>query len=305
MSDIVKEISDRMKTFRDLLLLPKPKDLDFDNWLENFHNPNEKEIAAHILNHFIYFSDDLIDQMLRTVIGRCGYYFAQNYPDWSHDSFKNDCWFSFVQGENPEHVTDSGYIFTRKLREVLNIPDNRIIKFDSLFKRLERSTSTPQNIILVDDFVGSGAQTDKAWNNHRFGSWKMTLNEHQSRFHHRIVYAPLVVNDMGLSRIEKCCSNLHLEYIHHLGPEYNLFNVNGLCWEGDVDLFDKFLIMMERIAKEQHIPITRGTSVNDIQGFAQQGLSLAFNHGIPDACPAFFYWNTSTWKPLKKRPYHR
>ena len=52
MSDIVKEITDRMKTFRDLLLLPKPKDLDFDNWLENFHNPNEKEIAAHILNHW-------------------------------------------------------------------------------------------------------------------------------------------------------------------------------------------------------------------------------------------------------------
>lgn len=31
MSDKTKEIIDRMKTFREMLLLPKPKDLDFEN----------------------------------------------------------------------------------------------------------------------------------------------------------------------------------------------------------------------------------------------------------------------------------
>lgn len=89
----------------------------------------------------------------------------------------------------------------------------------------------------MDDFVGTGAQTDNAWNIHSLGSLNMTLSEHQSRYGHRIVYAPLIVND--------------------------------------------------------------------VQGFGRQGLALAFSHGIPDACPAFFYWETETWKPLKKRPYHR
>lgn len=56
---------------------------------------------------------------------------------------------------------------------------------------------------------------------------------------------------------------------------------------------------MSKIAKEQKIPITGGNSVNDVMGFAKQGLALAFHHGIPDACPAFFYWNTENWKPLK------
>ncbi|MCH5263717.1 MAG: hypothetical protein J1F42_12455 [Lachnospiraceae bacterium] len=305
MSDRVKEITEKLKTFREMQLLPMPKDLDFENWLENFQNPDEKGIAAHILKHFIYFSDDLIDQMLCTVIGRCGYYFTQNVPGWDHNNFKNNCWYSFVQGENIDDATDSGYIFTRKLREVLNIPDERIIKFEALFKKLENYTSTPQNVILVDDFVGSGAQTDEAWNRHKLGAWKMTLNEHQSRFNHRIIYAPLVVNDMGLLRIKRNCSNLHLEYIYHLGPEYNLFNVDGLCWVGDRDLYDRFLTMLNRIAEEQEIPIKGGNHVNDVRGFGEQGLALAFHHGIPDACPAFFYWKTDTWKPLKKRPYHR
>lgn len=305
MKDEIKEITERMKTFREMLLLPKPKDLDFENWLDNFQEQDEKELAARILNHFIYFSDDLIDQMLRTAVGRCGYYFMQNVPGWNHNSFKSECWYSFIQGENPEDATDSGYIFTRKLREVLNIPDKRIIKFDALFKKLEENTSTPQNVILVDDFVGSGAQTYEAWNKHKLGLKDMTLSELQSRFNHRIIYAPLVVNDMGLSTIKDYCSNLHLEYIYHLGPEYNLFNINGIFWAGNRGSYAKFLNMMYRIAKEQNIPVTEGDSVNDMKGFGKQGLALAFHHGIPDACPAFFYWNTENWKPLKNRPYHR
>lgn len=305
MTGEVKEITERMKTFRDMFLLPKPNDLDFESWLDNFQKQEEKELAARILKHFIYFSDDLINQMLRTVIGRCGYYFMQNVPEWNHDSFKSECWYSFIQGENLEDATDSGYIFTRKLRDFLGISNKRIVKFDVLFKILENNTSAPQNVILVDDFVGSGIQTNKAWNVHKLGLKKMTLSKLQSRFNHRIIYAPLVVNDMGLMFIKKHCPNLHLEYIYHLGPEYNLFNKNGLCWVDNYDLYVKFLNMMSRIAKEQNIPVTDGDSVNDMQGFAEQGLSLAFHHGIPDACPAFFYWDTPNWKPLKKRPYHR
>ena len=95
-----KEITDKLKAFREMLLLPKPKDLDFENWLSNFQGPEDKEIAARILQHFIYISDDMIDQMLRTVIGRCGYFLSQKDSSWSHDSYIDNCWYSFVPGEN-------------------------------------------------------------------------------------------------------------------------------------------------------------------------------------------------------------
>ncbi|MCK6144956.1 phosphoribosyltransferase-like protein [Prevotella intermedia] len=305
MCDKASKITEQLKTFRELLLLPKPKDLDFENWLENFQDQGEKELAAHILKQFIYFSDDIIDQMLRVVVGRCGYFFMKNNSTWNHKSFKEKCWYSFIQGENPNDATDSGYIFTRKLREVLHIPDKRIIKFEALFKKLEDNRNIPQNVILVDDFVGSGLQTVTAWNKYRLGASKKSLNELQKLSDHCIVYAPLIVNDMGKSRITSNCPNLHLEYIYNLGPEYNLFNVNGLCWAGDNNLHNRFLEMMKRIAQEQGIPITNGNDVNDMKGFWEQGLSLAFHHGIPDACPAFFYWDTPSWKPLKTRSYHR
>jgi hypothetical protein len=304
MCDKTDKVTEQLKTFRELLLLPKPKELDFENWLENFSNQNEKELASHILKQFIYFSDDIIDQMLRVVVGRCGYFFMQKDSTWNHESFKEQCWYSFIQGENTDDATDSGYIFTRKLREVLHIPDERIIKFEALFAKLEDNNDS-QNVILVDDFVGTGAQTVTAWNKHRLGTSKKSLNELQRLNNHCIVYAPLIVNYLGKSRITSECPNLHLEYIYNLGPEYNLFNVNGLCWAGDNNLYSRFWEMMKRIAQEHEIPIKEGYHVNDMQGFGQQGLTLAFHHGIPDACPAFFYWDTRSWKPLKKRWYHR
>ena len=301
---ILEETKERLELFREMQLFPIARELDFENWLKNFTNDEDREIAAHVLKFFIYLPDSMVNQLLRTVVGKCGYYFSNNDQAWTHDSFKKYCWYSFIQGEEKDDITDSGYIFTRKLRDELNIPNSRIVGFEKLYEVLEEET-TPQNVILVDDFVGSGAQTDTAWNSHHFGKFDQTLRELVTSSHHRIVYAPLVANEVGLKRIASKCLGLHMEYIYKLTPEYNLLNPNGVCWNGDKAKYDKFKNLLFHVAKEEGIPITEGKHVNDMFGFGCQGLALAFSHGIPDACPAFFYWDTDTWKPLKKRSYHR
>lgn len=301
---ILNETNERLELFREMQLLPIAKDFDFENWLKNFTNDEDCEIAAHVLKFFIYLPDSMVNQLLRTVVGKCGYFFAKNDPTWTHDSFKRNCWYSFIQGEDGDDTTDSGYIFPRKLRDELNIPDNRIVSYRRLYEVLEKNT-TPQNVILVDDFVGSGAQTDSAWNKHRFGHCNKTLSELVASFHHRIMYAPLVANELGLNRIASRCLGLHMEYIYKLTCEYNLLNPDGLCWKGDKVKYAKFINLLKRVADKEGIPNMGGYHVNDMLGFGRQGLALAFSHGIPDACPAFFYWETATWKPLKKRSYHR
>lgn len=55
--------------------------------------------------------------MLQTVIGYCGYFFSSVDLTWTYDSFKNNCWYSFVQGEGEDDVTNNGYIFPRELRD--------------------------------------------------------------------------------------------------------------------------------------------------------------------------------------------
>lgn len=301
----VESILDRSHFFRNVQLWPTAQELDFENWLDNFETDEDRNLAAQVLKFFIYIPDTLMNQLLKTAVGRCGYYFAKNDPDWVHDDFKNKCWYSFVQGEDKDDITDSGYIFTRKLRDELDIPKDRILNFRQMIEMLEDNAATPQNVVLVDDFVGTGAQTDEAWNKHRFGKFCKTLGEHVASFHHRVVYAPLVVNEMGLNRIKAKCTDLRLEYIYLLTRDYSLLNPDGLCWQGDKARFYQFIDLLRRVADKESIPQMSGNHVNDMLGFGRQGLALAFAHGIPDACPAFFYWKTETWKPLRKRPYHR
>ena len=110
---------------------------------------------------------------------------------------------------------------------------------------------------------------------------------------------------IGFERIIRNCSGLGLEYIYLLTEEYNLLNVNCPCWQGDKVKYNRFIDLLREVANKENIPQTGGYHVNDMFGFGRQGLAIAFSHGIPDACPAFFYWDSPTWKPLIKRPYHR
>lgn len=290
--------------FRKVQMWPIAVDFDYEAWLDNFVLEEERKIAERILDSFIYIPEAMVNQMLKTVVGRCGYYFSKVDCTWTHDSFKNDCWYSFIQGEKANDVTDSGYLFIRKLRDELGIPSSRILDFKTLLKKLETSIE-PLNVILVDDFVGSGAQCDCAWNEHKLESAGMTLSDLVLKKNHKVAYAPLVSNIVGYNRILKKCSGLHLECLYKLGDEYSLLNKDGICWNGDEELFNKWIKMLYRVAIQEKIPIEEGRHVNDMLGFCAQGLAIAFYHGIPDACPAFFYWNSSTWNPLKKRHYHR
>lgn len=287
--------------YREVQLWPLARELNYEQWLNNFEEGEDQDIAQRILDFFVYIPDILVDQMLQTVIGKCGYFFKERVRGWNNDSFTKDCWYSFIPGETPSY-TDSGYIFTRKLRDRVGIPEKHILGFDQLMYNITQGIPI-KNVILVDDFVGSGAQCDAAWNYHKLGTTGITLASLTQLKNLNVVYAPLIVNEMGRQRIEGACLGLKLEFIHLLKEEYNLFNEKGLCWNGDHALYSRWISLFNKICKQERITLTGGRSVNDGKGFAEQGLAIAFNHGIPDACPAFFYWNSDTWKPLIKKHY--
>ena len=289
----------QFKYYRDIQLWPLSTDFNFDEWINNF-DAEEKEIAIRLLDFFVFFPDKAINQMLATVIGKCGYYFLKNRGSWSNEEFKTNCWYSFVPGEE-QKPTDSGYIFQRKLRDNIGIPERRIISYNDLHNQL--SSSYNQNIILVDDFVGSGHQTCVAWLYNRPSG--RTLKELVEDNGHCVVYAPLVANYIGKKAIEQNCNGLGLVYVHEILKDSNIFSQECPCWDGDEDLYKRGVELIIRKSLELGIPETNGNNVIDIKGYREQGLALAFAHGIPDACPPIFYWETSSWKPLMNRVYQR
>jgi hypothetical protein len=186
----------------------------------------------------------------------------------------------------------------------MNVPEDRIVNYQLLPNYLEQTT-TPTPVIFVDDFVGSGAQVYKAWSvNSMFSSNSKTLADICNSKGHCIVYAPLIVNGAGNSVINTHCPGLHLCATHILGPEYNLFNQECICWKGDIKLFNSGTELILNKSNGLGIPSTGGSHVNDERGYQNQGLAISFNHGAPDAILPLFYWKEN-WTPLIQKQYDR
>ena len=203
-----------------------------------------------------------------------------------------------------QNVSDSGFNYTRKLKNVIGIPEGRLVEYDKIPEVLD-FINKPTPIILVDDFIGSGEQCSKAYNKNRFKYNKKTLHEISAKDKHVFVYAPLIVNYIGFERINRECSSLILTPTHILGPEYNLFDPNCYCWKGDIALYNDGIELILRKSQELGIPSTDGHSTQDEKGFWKQGLALMFEHNAPDAVPSFFYWCHDNWTPLFKKEYTR
>lgn len=289
----------RGKFFQNIQSWPLENDLNYEGWLSNFPKGEERDIACRILSFFCYYSKEKVNKMLSTTVGHAGYHIKKNLPGWKHSDFRTNCYFSYIQGENP-NPTDSGNYFARKLRDELRISEQQIIQFSKITTIARRDMP----IILVDDFVGSGSQIYTAWNKHNSGGAK-TLSEISSNDKVCFVYVPLIVNQQGYNVITHDCQGLHLSTCHVLGNEYNLFNRDCYCWNSDASLFDKGIKLITNKSKQLKIPFTNGVETVDAEGFGRQGLAMSFEHGAPDAIPAIFYWKEDGWVPLVKKNYVR
>lgn len=301
--DIFDETIEHYDYFRDVQACPLSDKFNYKGWLSNFKDKYQKELASLMVDFFNYYPENMVNQMLRTSVGRAGYELAKYFPGWKHEDFKTRCYYSFIPGEDP-NTSDSGYLFTRKLKNALNIPEERFIDYRDLHSLLE-SVKAPLPIVFVDDFVGSGFQCYTAWCKNEGGSFNLTLEQISVKYNHKFIYSPLIINHKGYSLLNKYCTGLILSPAHIIDEEYNLFNQNCICWKGEQKYFEDGVELILKKSDELGIPSTDGKSVNDEKGFNKQGLAIAFEHGAPDAIPAIFYWETENWTPLINKVYSR
>ena len=293
-----KRILEKCNFFRSSQVWPVTTKIDYNGWLKNFSD-DEKELAAHILDYFVFFTDSMIDELLNAAVCQAGYVLQQKIKGWDYKKLYTDCWYSYMPGTY--RASESGHIFPRKLNKHLNISSEQIIDHHDL--RLKVSSFTkPMVIIMVDDFVGSGEQCCDLWNFHREGkpgTFPPTFGEICQQHQHTVVYAPLVANIEGYNRIKRTCKGLEIAPVHILGQEYNLFNSKCPCWRNNEILFHQGVDLIYRKSEELGISMDWHDEVS-VRGFWGQGLALAFYDSVPDAIPAIFYWDKN-WKPLVHR----
>lgn len=279
--------------FVDVQLWPLKSNISTELWLSNFQD-DEMEHAVHLLNSFLYFSDQLVNtmfaagfQMLSNIIRKKGDSLLTARTNWS--SFFDNLVITTVTGEIP-NISDSGYSFARKARQLLGVDESRLMSQEDCIKLLIDKGHRP--VIFVDDFIGSGNQFIETWNrkisvsNSSMVSYKDLSSMHGSRFY----YCPVICTEYGYNRILRACPEVVLFPVHVLSQRYCALANDSIVWPDH----------LRKTAKKFLETASKRAGISDWQGFHRLGLAIAFEHGVPDATLPIFYWEDNGWKPLVK-----
>jgi hypothetical protein len=299
-SQIVTEeqLLSKCRYFAELGIWPRLSKIDPLAWLSNFL-PSERLHALYLLNGFLYFSKDLLGQLFvasiqgltRSVVGHKAS-LAQATLDWN--TFLSQLLIVRVTGETPSDA-DSGYIFVRLARDLLGIQEDRITTHEVALSRLLVNPNTP--IVFVDDFVGSGQQFVSMWRRpYELSVGLLSFLEFAcGSAMSKLFYCPLFMTEQGGAYISSHCPRVILSPAHTLGSRHSVFHSESIIWPDTLrESAGEFL---ETASQRAGIPDKNG-GVGDWRGFHKLGLTLAFEHGTPDATLPIFYWSQVGWKPL-------
>jgi hypothetical protein len=277
-------------------LWPTHRSLDFQGWLQNFEE-DEMETAVLLLSHFIYYSNDLTQHLFRYAISKlaaqvCDFSLESAQDQW--ENFTRSVLVTHVTGEEP-NPSDSGYHFSRMSRQFVGIEPSQIVTNEEAMERLYFGDANA--IIFVDDFVGSGKQFCETWDRtHTFSypqkheSFSTVAARSDGDF--LAFYCPVICTWKGLHAIRCRAPGVQVLAAHDIDESYSIFSKKCRFWPAE---------QSERIESDILKASKRAGIGSDWRGFHDLGLTVAFEHCIPDATIPLFSHDSNTWVPLKKR----
>lgn len=256
-------------------------------WLDNF-DAEDKNIAALLLDRFIYYSDEHTNSLLLAAFHSLG---SIDTPEILPKL--NDAKFTLVTGETP-NPTDSGYAICRKVRQLLHVPDENIVEpIEAIEHALMGGT-----VIFLDDFVGSGDQFLTTWKR-KYLPRNLSFEDISSMKNNLCLYITLVTTDFGLNNINKNAPNVIVSAAHCITEKST---IRGIDLKGiSNQQLDVFLEKYSRRLTPQDDYIARHVAYKKY-GYKQRGLLFGFEHSIPDATlPIFWSLGRNGWTPLVER----
>src|ERR1043165_5167341 len=224
--------------FVDVQLWPRRSIIDPEGWLSNFKK-SEMDHAVHLLYSFLFYSEDLVNQLFVTAFQALSREMsAKGTPPLNLKAtwraFVDGAIITYVTGEIP-NVTDSGFTFARKARQLLGIPEDRIMSPDEALRQIYNKG--PRDIVFVDDFVGSGDQFTATWQrlwdvspSLRTSFGRVAASTRGTRF----FYCPLLCTQQGYERLRQAYPEITLAPAHIVSDRYSVFSPESIVWPPDL-----------------------------------------------------------------------
>ncbi|MGN6094279.1 MAG: phosphoribosyltransferase-like protein, partial [Luteibacter jiangsuensis] len=201
-------------------------------------------------------------------------------------------YFTPVEGEKP-NPTDSGFFLCRRARQILKVPEDRIVNRDAALEKAYQGAA----IVFLDDFVGSGDQF--------ISTWERVTNGRSFKFAQKAtsfipIYVSMVCLEKGISRIHQEAPMVALSTAHILEERSTLNGVMSISADVQARLEDFLRKYSPRLKPNE--PYIANNPSYKVKGYKNGGLMLAFEHSVPDATlPIFWSSGDVNWVPLLER----
>ncbi|MEA3138127.1 MAG: hypothetical protein QOK23_296 [Gammaproteobacteria bacterium] len=263
-------------------------------WISNF-DQSDRAIAAKLLDRFTFYNSALTDRLLVASFDSIGDGMPKgpNAPTRAQLlSVVGSAVWTPVQGESP-NPTDSGNLLCRRARQLLAVPEDRIVEAD----RAIAIAAQGHPIVFVDDFVGSGEQFLKTWTRSFNGDSFAMIH---SNNHFTAIYITLVATAKGIGRIYNDAPSVAVCATHILEDRSTIYGCSGADLQFAADM-PAFLQKYSSRLRPQENYISSSASFLQY-GFGSLGLMFGFDHSIPDATlPIFWAPGDGSWEPLIER----
>jgi hypothetical protein len=296
---IVRQVLAKCDALKDAKLWPALR-LRPRAWLSNFEEADQPT-AAMLLDRFSFYDDHLTERLLRASY----YSLADGLPKGpkapARDSLLAalpEAVFTPVEGERPNRA-DSGNLMCRKARQVLRIPQDRILEPNQALT----TAASGGTVVFLDDFIGSGDQFVRTWQALRSTSVPRSFAEAYAASPFIAAYVCLVATDYGLKQIGTDAPGVAVCAAHVLDDSSTVRGLKPAGGSPDGDLSKKAIDLLRRYSVRL-TPEEAYMSPDEFKvfGYKERGLLFAFAHCVPDATlPIFWSPGRNGWHPLVER----
>lgn len=269
--------------------------IQLNGWLANFRSPEDKYLAAHVLNGLTYRSGAMVRSsflhlvhcellpVLRTSANLV-------FPDLEafdaslHSGDESSALrFVAVDGTFEETPGKSGSVVIRQFRRHLRVSKRLLCRPENI----SGLPDTVRALVFVDDMVGTGRQFKT------FAEFYKLADHVDKR---ALIYCPLLAFDEGVAKIKMALPWLEIHPVETLSASHRFFRPsadNPQLWGADsTNLVQDVRTHVTELCRRGGLPEKTRHSLD---------LLVAFEHAVPNNSMPLLSIKTGRWQPLFDR----